>query len=87
MSQIRVHLTIQEPREQLKFGMSIKKSGGRKFASMSMEINGKTIHGNADGIKCDVDGNMVECGLGGTVMMVFIYSNQMQAKEWSNHSA
>ena len=35
-----------------------KLSDGRKFASMSMEINGKTVHGNADGIKCDVDGNI-----------------------------
>ena len=31
---------------------------GKTFASMEMELNGKTIKGGADGIKCDEDGNI-----------------------------
>ena len=29
-----------------------------KLANMSMEVNGQTIKGSADGIKCDEDGNI-----------------------------
>ena len=31
---------------------------GKTFASMEMELDGKTIKGGADGIKCDEDGNI-----------------------------
>ena len=31
---------------------------GKSFASMEMEVDGKVLKGNADGIKCDVDGNI-----------------------------
>ncbi|MCS6978206.1 MAG: SMP-30/gluconolactonase/LRE family protein [Gemmatales bacterium] len=31
---------------------------GREFASMKMELNGKEVAGLADGIRCDVDGNL-----------------------------
>ena len=35
-----------------------KLANGREFASMSMEINGETKAGFADGIRCDEDGNI-----------------------------
>jgi gluconolactonase len=36
-----------------------RKLAGRKvFASMTMELNGKMVTGGADGIRCDVDGNI-----------------------------
>jgi len=31
---------------------------GKTFASMEMEVDGKVLKGNADGIKCDEDGNI-----------------------------
>ena len=31
---------------------------GKPFTSMEMEVNGKILKGGADGIKCDVDGNI-----------------------------
>ena len=31
---------------------------GKSFASMEMEVDGKVLKGNADGIKCDEDGNI-----------------------------
>jgi len=31
---------------------------GRVFTSMAMELNGKSVAGMADGIRCDVDGNI-----------------------------
>ncbi len=31
---------------------------GREFASMAMELNGKEVAGLADGIRCDIDGNL-----------------------------
>jgi len=40
-----------------------KLKNGREFASMKMEINGKTVAGLADGIRCDKDGN-VWAGMG-----------------------
>jgi gluconolactonase len=33
-------------------------ANGRQFASMEMELNGKTVGGLADGIRADVDGNV-----------------------------
>ena len=33
-------------------------ANGRVFASMAMEVNGKELVGSADGIRCDVDGNI-----------------------------
>ena len=35
-----------------------KLANGREFASMKMELNGKEVAGFADGIRCDVDGNI-----------------------------
>lgn len=37
---------------------SIKLTHGRSFASMQMELNGKTVAGLADGIRADADGNV-----------------------------
>ncbi len=33
-------------------------ANGRIFASMDMELNGEVVAGQADGIRCDVDGNI-----------------------------
>jgi gluconolactonase len=33
-------------------------SKGREFASMKMQLNGKEVAGFADGIRCDIDGNL-----------------------------
>jgi gluconolactonase len=35
-----------------------KLTKGREFASMVMEVNGKSVAGMADGIRCDQDGNI-----------------------------
>ncbi len=35
-----------------------KLTNGREFASMAMDVNGKTVAGLADGIRCDQDGNI-----------------------------
>jgi gluconolactonase len=35
-----------------------KLTNGREFTSMAMEVNGKTVAGLADGIRCDQDGNI-----------------------------
>jgi len=40
-----------------------KITNGRQFVSMEMELNGKTVAGLADGIRCDQDGNLW-CGAG-----------------------
>lgn len=40
-----------------------KLTNGRQFTSMEMELNGKTVAGLADGIRCDQDGNLW-CGAG-----------------------
>lgn len=33
-------------------------ANGRTFASMDLELNGETVAGMADGIRCDIDGNV-----------------------------
>ena len=33
-------------------------SNGRRFASMELELNGETVAGMADGIRCDIEGNV-----------------------------
>ena len=33
-------------------------SSGRRFASMDLEVDGETVAGQADGIRCDVEGNV-----------------------------
>ena len=35
-----------------------KLENGRRFISMEMELNGKKVAGQADGIRCDVEGNI-----------------------------
>ncbi len=35
-----------------------KVKNGKQFVSMEMELNGKKVAGNADGIRCDTDGNI-----------------------------
>jgi len=40
-----------------------KLTNGRQFVSMEMDLNGKTVAGLADGIRCDQDGNLW-CGAG-----------------------
>jgi len=35
-----------------------KLENGRQFISMEMELNGETVAGQADGIRCDVEGNI-----------------------------
>ncbi len=35
-----------------------KLTNGREFTSMAMEVNGKSVAGLADGIRCDQDGNI-----------------------------
>jgi gluconolactonase len=37
-------------------GKNVK--NGKQFVSMEMELNGKKVAGNADGIRCDTDGNI-----------------------------
>ncbi len=36
----------------------VKLENGREFTSMAFEVNGKQVAGLADGIRCDVDGNV-----------------------------
>jgi gluconolactonase len=36
----------------------VKLANGREFTSMALELKGKTVSGLADGIRCDVDGNV-----------------------------
>lgn len=37
-------------------GKSLK--GGKEFASMKVTVDGKEIGGNADGVRCDIEGNL-----------------------------
>src|SRR5207248_8868890 len=39
-------------------GDGTKLANGREYASMKMTLNGKEVAGFADGIRCDVDGNV-----------------------------
>jgi gluconolactonase len=39
-------------------GDGTKLANGRDFISMTMDLNGKRVSGGADGIRCDVDGNV-----------------------------
>ena len=50
-----------------------------------MEVNGQTIQGSADGIKCDEDGNIwSSAGWEARDMMVFIFLSQMRETYWTN---